>query len=735
MVLTGNTQKPQSKRNCQKKEEGIRKFLTTGFNILCAPFQKVFWQKISTGHSGNNKAEIFAANRVLQCDNCGEQYLKDKIVQSNPELFAARRTITWRQWVSCSGKSAPEKCEIKGTLKQATDKLMEMLQSLKGHIFWANWNRNVFEAIRRNLMIGQVVQIFDFAMNFRNMYQDEVQSAYWDGTQMAIHTVIIYFKCPNAENCNENVTLILAQVTDDLQHDSFVMCAGHDAAFRFLAESGVDMNMVLQFCDNCSSQYKSRRPFAECARCPLNIIRVYFGEKHGKSQCDAFFGQLKAWMTHRIKTRQTIITNTKDFFRCCKEDYESPPPQPGICQHYRVVFRYLRASDIRRHQDCDLDHVVPGTHSFYSIRNTPEPLKLKLRRTPCLCGPCIADDGQQCHNYMYTDEWKEVDLIPIKGQNLRKHMKRKDPRSIVTAQTPHCENEENGNGSDNEDLIAEIVVKNTAVEENEPEDLDAAEFSEHDVFIDQARCSPENNDYDNDITLDPLDMDDIIISKDVPRLAVQNEIPISPSLEVDEYIPDRVYWESILGTLEGCTSDLELYRTALEISKTLKPLRPKNTKVTFRPGVDTIDAIALLSIPLDCPQNLCPVATLGNDNCMSRSVSHSYSGSDNMHLEMRARLIIEGLVHKEYYISQEWLAKGAVNLRNGQLPYMFVEYSDHYVNGQRITPNTLDYIYTREFHDCEKVNTYMGLWQLAQAATVLKIPIKSVYPTGTDTIL
>ena len=232
------------------------------------------------------------------------------------------------------GETVPEKCQIKGTLHQALQELSDLVKLLKSHIFWANWNRNLFEYIRGNIPDNSIVQIFDFAQNFRNIYQDEVQSAYWDGTQTAIHAIINYFRCP-VWSCSHNVTLIMAQITDDLKHDSFVVCACHDLAFGYLAELKLSMDLIIQFCDNCSSQYKSRRPFAEMARCPLNLIRIFLGEKHGKSQRDGFFGHLKSWMTYRIKTRSVIITNANDFYRSCKEDYEMPEPiDEHTCQHY-----------------------------------------------------------------------------------------------------------------------------------------------------------------------------------------------------------------------------------------------------------------------------------------------------------------------------------------------------------------------------------------------------------------
>ena len=177
-----------------------------------------------------------------------------------------------------NGKSTPKKCQITGTVQQAVDQLLEMLETLKIHIFRSTWHRNIFEFIRKNVQTGYVVQIFDFTMNFCNIYQDEVQSAYWDSSQMSIHCIINYFLCP-IENCSELVSLNLVQITDDLKQDSFLACAAHNIAVKYLAEIGIPMDMIIQFCNNCSSQYKSRRPFAEIARYARHIICVFLVKK------------------------------------------------------------------------------------------------------------------------------------------------------------------------------------------------------------------------------------------------------------------------------------------------------------------------------------------------------------------------------------------------------------------------------------------------------------------------
>ena len=222
------------------------------------------------------------------CTVCGETVLENIIQENNQNILQENKHITWRKWMIKPGKSAPEKCQIRGTVKQAVTELLEIVQPLKGHIFRSNWNRNLFEYICNNIRPGYIVQIFDFAMNYRNMYQDEIQSTYWDGTQTSIHGIINYFNCP-VPGCSDIVTLILGQISADLHHDSFLARAGHDAAFKHLANKGIGMDQVTQFCDNCSAQYKSRQPFAEMARSSVNLIRIYFLECHGKSQCDGFF--------------------------------------------------------------------------------------------------------------------------------------------------------------------------------------------------------------------------------------------------------------------------------------------------------------------------------------------------------------------------------------------------------------------------------------------------------------
>ena len=237
---------------------------------------------------------------------------------------------------------------------------------------------------------------------------------------MTIHATVNFFRCLQ-DGCNEVVNLSLVHVSADLKHDSFLARAAMNMTFAYLVEVGVPLELVLQFCDNCAAQYKSWHPFVEIMRCALKVIRTYFGEKHGKSDADALFGRVKAWMSYKIKARHFIVKSAYDFYKFCREYYKTPVLQ-GCCQHYRVHFEFIQPCDVRRHQDSDLDKAVENTQKLYSVCNTDEPLQLKVRSVPCLCPPCIQDNGP-CENSAQTDPWKLVTLIPSKGSNKNKYKK------------------------------------------------------------------------------------------------------------------------------------------------------------------------------------------------------------------------------------------------------------------------------------------------------------------------
>ena len=540
------------------------------------------------------------------------------------------------------------------------------------------------------------------------------------------------------------------------------------------------LHLIVQFCDNCAAQYKSRHPFSELARSFLKIIRVYFGEKHGKSHADALFGRLKAFMAYKIKARHFVVTDAYEFFKYCREYYQTP--KLDTCQHYRVEFQFIHHSDVRRHHDCDLDQHVPNTHHLYSVRNTPEPLKLKLRLVPCLCPPCIHDDGSECLNADYTDAWKMVYLIPTKGSNKRKYQKRKcaDAEIRPTKQTsesvPVVINDEDSSDDELPEISfdAEPFKKwkeKKQIAENETNlqecVTDTVTDTVTDSVTDQETKNIKSNAEENRKSCEktctwknveePITAADFVTSSESTsdsindievigiceqrskefQMCAENALLVShENISVCELIrndvPDSIYWHSILTSLESCNTFEQLQKLANELKEQIPPL-PPCLQSTYNPEEDDIDFVAQAEIPIDGPRLLGAILTLGDGNCLCRALSRAYFNTDKRPLEIRVRIIIEGVTNMQSYISDDCLERGASCLHeNSDLPTVSPS-STHQdrISLLIVSPTSMP----KKCNACSRVSCYMGLWQLAQASTVLRVPVHTIYPhRGESTI-
>ena len=243
------------------------------------------------------------------------------------------------------------------------------------------------------------------------------------------------------------------------------------------------------------------------------------------------------------------------------------------------------------------------------------------------------------------------------------------------------------------------------------------------------------------MTMQPVEYDDVIIEKDsIADACVVETDTKKMELAINEndyeVIPERAYWESILGAVESHLNAMQSVHVFKEIFENLRPLRKRKSDVHFNPLVDFIDSTATSCLPSDTPANVHAIWTKGNRNCLGISVSKSFMGEDSMHIEVRARCVLEGIVNKEVYLSEKHFSKGASLIRDNEiLPSIYAKYSDHYVSVQKVTESTIEYLYMKELQDCCHLNSYMGLWQLAQISSALKVPIHSVYPEGGDELM
>ena len=139
-----------------------------------------------------------------------------------------------------------------------------------------------------------------------------------------------------------------------------------------------------------------------------------------------------------------------------------------------------------------------------------------------------------------------------------------------------------------------------------------------------------------------------------------------------------------------------------------------------------LDFVALHYRPEDAPESYAPCHIASDGNCFPRALSFICFRSQEMHTELRVRLVYEAVLNAKNYLNNRYLSRGCnIVYRNAGPCKQIAMYSNFYDPSVQL--NVVD-IYKKEVLDVGKDGTYCGLWQMAQAANVLRRPVISVYP-------
>ena len=191
-------------------------------------------------------------------------------------------------------------------------------------------------------------------------------------------------------------------------------------------------------------------------------------------------------------------------------------------------------------------------------------------------------------------------------------------------------------------------------------------------------------------------------------------------------------WSDILNVLHGFDTynELESYVFSLSTDYT-KPIKCSIQK--FRKCRHRLDKIAHKALHTDAPQNVIPVVTLGDGNCFPRSLSIAAFGDDSRHVEIRSKIVMESVLHKDMYLSNEYLAEGVEVLRDDvTFPEVYAMFSGQ--NAAGLSENVIESVYEQEVMGLTRNGCYMGIWQLFAAANILGHPVRSVFPLrGSET--
>ena len=369
------------------------------------------------------------------CKHCGKKktfpdiYIK-KIVDENPGIETDQEIITWKRWEFTIRKSKSGK-DIKRLFKftKRTTRMeflkyfINDLNAMALHLFNWKWHDTQFDYIKANLLPGMVLQVLDFAQNYMNKYQDEPKECHWDHAQTVIHPIINHRRCPHDGKLIVEEHII---ISDDLNHDKYAVQAFEDASLKELETTGFVPLFILQFCDNCSSQYKSKGPFEFVSTSVTPKIRSYFGPNHGKGPSDSATGRIKCAIVTARNARVSDLKNPKEVYEFLTEklkvwEQNRIRKSKGKCIHFfqKAIF----VTDIDRTEKLSAVS-TSGSKSFSTVRSTGTPFIVEARNVACLCPNCLFGDVYECPNKHYSGSWVRY--------NLKNGKQIKDPEFINT---------------------------------------------------------------------------------------------------------------------------------------------------------------------------------------------------------------------------------------------------------------------------------------------------------------
>ena len=350
------------------------------------------------------------------CQNCGIEKIQLKVLEGNPNLQQDENIIQWNRWVwveKFPGSTAKKMIlrTEQGTHKDLLDVFLDDLKSLSHHLFSANWNYAQFQYIRDNLKPGYLLSVLDFGQNYINVFQDEPQSIHWDHTQMTIHPIVNFFIKPG-----ESVVTVEEHImiSNDKNHDKYAVKTFEEASLNYLKEKGFTPTHIIQFNDNCASQYKGKFTFqfVSCSEIPL--LKMYFGAQHGKGPADGAVGRVTFAATRAVKAGQVIIRSAQEFYSFCVEKLNKNTSGT-------FVQKFFYIDNIDRTQT--IEAVTTKTSStWFSVRSCGAPYVIESREIGCICESCILSDGTACPNQAYCPPWKAINMRtgkPLLDENFR----------------------------------------------------------------------------------------------------------------------------------------------------------------------------------------------------------------------------------------------------------------------------------------------------------------------------
>lgn len=341
-----------------------------------------------------------------ECSECGVSKL-----QFPEETNIGPETVNWERYeytnVKIKGNNVTRKLIL---VKKSTNPsemfgyFKSLLEKFPGHQFRANWQCKQMKSLIRNIPIGHCVTIHDFSENYKCTSKNEIQSSYYQKSEVSLHVTIIHRHAvleidgmSSSENEPHIVTEQFFVVSPDQTHDQHFTHAAQKLVCEYLTSISCDVSTMHEFSDGCSVQYKSRHCLGDISYATADfgyrrLKRNFFETAHGRGPQDAAGGFVKKQTDLAVVRGTHIIQTAQDVFEFASKHLQKPS-ETAKCS--RRVFRYLETVNRDRNRSFRPVKNNRQIHQACSMDGG----KIKIRNLSCYtCDKCVDANYEQCLN-------------------------------------------------------------------------------------------------------------------------------------------------------------------------------------------------------------------------------------------------------------------------------------------------------------------------------------------------
>lgn len=329
----------------------------------------------------------------------------ETFIQSNTEIRLEQlpETVVFSKWKRVILENNKKKMKIvTETLEreQFYEEWQKSVEEFKVHFYNMKTQYKQTKILKENLQQGEIVIHMDFAENYSCKTADEVQSAYWNASQITLHPMVIYFKDEDGHLKHQSYVA----VSDELSHSASTVLA----ILKRLYHEEIDLpgcseiNYVHYWTDSPSSQYRNRYIFHTVANHEdifgSGATWNYYEAGHGKNVCDGLGGTVKRLADESVRSGKCTIQDAEEFmmwatnssmkevkfFFVCKED----------CQDMATIVR--EKVDFRP---------VKGTLKIHSVKINDHG-QFCTRDVSCYCQTCL--EGLTCDSWAVIQNTRPV---------------------------------------------------------------------------------------------------------------------------------------------------------------------------------------------------------------------------------------------------------------------------------------------------------------------------------------